>query len=99
MTSPRLNVYGKNRGGRPKGCVDSVQRKLRDDHIGGLIEVQAKCPACSRFHTVMLGPEEVEAGKVQYLYCSDHITRRTFAGDIYELPGHINPERRHAPCL
>ncbi|MFH2075128.1 MAG: hypothetical protein ABIJ57_07240 [Pseudomonadota bacterium] len=85
MTSPRLP------SGRPKGCVDSVQRKLRTDQIGQ-IPVRAKCP-CGRLHTVMLNPEQIEPGITPRLYCRDHQGRGYFSGSIFELPGHILANR------
>jgi hypothetical protein len=92
MTSPRLR-------GRPKGYVSNVTAK-RNDLIVPLVPVLAKCPACSRFHTVMLGPKEVEAGKVPRIFCEVHKGRRYFSGNIFELPGHIIQIRaRHGVAI
>ncbi len=94
-----MTSYGARLRGRPKGHVSNVKAK-RNDLITPLVPVKAKCPACSRFHTVMLAPEEIEPGKGQRLYCQDHQGRRYFSGSIFELNGHIVANRaRHGVAL
>ena len=92
MSTPRLPELGKNKGGRPKGCADSVQRKLREDGAFTL-PVQAKCPACGKMHRVPLTVGQMEIGKLQRIYCEQHLDRRYFSGDLYQLPGHQSPRR------